>query len=262
VRDFLRRRFSREEVVGLSFTVSFLTCAVLAAALGWLAHEIREEKGVPGPIDVHVREALIGERSPELTKAMLAVTHAGDQHFLLFAAPVVAAGLWATRRHVSALLFAGSVVGGFGLSSVLKIAFVRARPDRWGAIVTETSYSFPSGHTVMATVFFGGLAAIVFHLTKRPAPRVLAVVGAATMVIAVAVSRVYLGAHWLTDTLAGMLTGGIWVVAYATTTETLERARARRRLMAMHARADAQAAAEAAASSASSPERPAARPAP
>lgn len=253
MRDFLRRRFSREEVVGLSFTVSFLACAVLAAALGWLAHEIREEKGVPGPMDVRLRDALIGERSPDLTRAMLAVTHAGDQHFLLFATPAVAAALWASRRHVSALLFAGSVVGGFGLSSVLKIAFVRARPDQWGAIVTETSYSFPSGHTVMATVFFGGLAAIVFHLTKRPAPRVLAVGGAAAMVVTVAVSRVYLGAHWATDTFAGMLTGGVWVVAYATTTETLERARARRKLAEMHARSEAKAEAEAEASSASAP---------
>jgi membrane-associated phospholipid phosphatase len=223
VRDFLRRRFSREEVVGLSFTVSFLICATLAAALGWLGHEIREEKGVPGPMDVRVRDALIAERSPERTRAMLAVTATGDQRFLLLATPAVAAGLWASRRHVSALLFAGSVVGGFGLSSVLKVALVRARPDRWGAIVTETSYSFPSGHTVMATVFFGGLAAIVFHLTKKPLPRVLAVLGAVAIVVAVAVSRVYLGAHWATDTFAGMLTGGVWVVAFAATTETLER---------------------------------------
>src|SRR5262245_14777513 len=233
MRDFLRRRFSREEVVGLSFTVSFLTCAVLAVALGWLAHEIREEKGVAGPMDVRVRESLIAERSPALTQAMLAVTHTADQHVLLFATPAVVAGLWVARRHVSALLFAGSVVGGFGLSSLLKIALVRARPDQWGAIVTETSYSFPSGHTVMATVFFGGLAAIVFHLTKRTVPRVLAVAGAAVMILAVAVSRIYLGAHWASDTLAGMLTGGVWVVAYAATTETLERARARRRLLEM-----------------------------
>ena len=253
MRDFLRRRFSREEVVGLSFTVSFLICAVLAVALGRLAHEIGEEKGVPGPMDVRVRQKLIADRSPDLSKAMLAVTSTADQRFLLFATPAVAAGLWVKRRHVSALLFMGSVVGGFGLSSLLKIALVRARPDQWGAIVTESSYSFPSGHTAMATVFFGGLAAIVFHGTKKPAPRVLAVVGAAAMVAAVAVSRVYLGAHWASDTLAGMLTGGVWVVAFVATTETLERARARRKLLEMRTSS---------ASSASTPEEPASQPGP
>ncbi len=229
MRAFLRRRFSREEIVGLSFTISFLTCAVLAVALGWMAHEIREQRGRPGSMDAQVRDALIADRSPALTAAMMAVTSTGDRYFLLPVTLLVAILLWARRRHVSALLFMGSVLGGFGLSSALKISIARARPDQWGAIVREKTYSFPSGHTVMATVFFGGLAAIVFHLTKRPGPRLLAAGGAAILVLAVAVSRVYLGAHWPTDTLAGMLTGLVWVVAFAATTESMERARLRRK---------------------------------
>jgi undecaprenyl-diphosphatase len=231
MREFLRRRFSREEVVGLSFTVSFLTCAALAVALGLLAHEIREDKGVAQPLDVSIRNAIVAERSPVRTREMLAVTSMGDRHFFLFAMPVVAAALWLTKRHVSALLFAGSVLGGFGLSSLLKIALARARPDQWAALVTETTYSFPSGHTTMATVFFGGLAAIVFHLTKKPLPRIVAVLVAAVIVIAVATSRVYLGAHWATDTLAGMLTGLVWVVVFYATTETLEKAKARKKAL-------------------------------
>ncbi|HWZ85458.1 MAG TPA: phosphatase PAP2 family protein [Thermoanaerobaculia bacterium] len=230
MREFLRRRFSREEAVGLSFTLSFLVCGALAVTLGVMAHEIREDNGRPDPMDVRVSRVLIAERSPQLTKVMRAVTHMGDQRFLLFAVPVVAAGLWIARRHVSALLFTGSVLGGFGLSSLLKIALARARPDRWGAIVTESTYSFPSGHTVMATVFFGGLAAIVFHVTRKRSARILAVAVAAAMVIAVAVSRVYLGAHWPTDTLAGMLTGLVWVVAFSATTESLTTVQARRKL--------------------------------
>ena len=94
MREFLRRRFSREEVVGLSFTVSFLVCGLLAVALGRLAHEVREDRGRPGPLDVDVRQTLIGERSPELTKAMLAVTAAGDRKFLLLATPFVSIALW------------------------------------------------------------------------------------------------------------------------------------------------------------------------
>src|SRR5262249_16626849 len=90
MREFLRRRFSREEVVGLSFTISFLTCAALAVALGLLAREIREDKGVPQPFDVSIRNALLAERSPARTREMLAVTSVGDRHFFLFAMPVVA----------------------------------------------------------------------------------------------------------------------------------------------------------------------------
>lgn len=229
MREFLRRRFSREEVVGLSFTLSFLVCGALAVALGVMAHEIREERGRPGPIDVEIRQALVAERTPQRTQGMLAVTFVGDQRFFLLAMPLVTASIWIWKHHVSALLFAGSVLGGFGVSSLLKIALARARPEQWASLVTTTSYSFPSGHTVMATVFFGGLAAIVFHLTKRVRWRVLAVVVAAAVVVAVAVSRVYLGAHWATDTLAGMLTGLVWVVAFYATTETMERVRERKK---------------------------------
>jgi membrane-associated phospholipid phosphatase len=229
MREFLRRRFSREEVVGLSFTLSFLACATLAVALGLLAHEIREDRGGPQPIDTRIRNAVTAERSPQRTREMLAVSFVGDQRFFLFAMPVVAGALWARKRHVSALLFAGSVLGGFGLSSLLKIALARARPEQWAALVKETTYSFPSGHTTMATVFFGGLAAIVFHLTKKPVPRVAAATAAAVVVVAVATSRVYLGAHWATDTFAGMLTGLVWVVAFSTTTETMEKAKARKK---------------------------------
>ena len=123
---------------------------------------------------------------------------------------------------------AGSVVGGFGLSSLMKIAVARARPDRWPALVTETTGSFPSGHTVMATVFFGGLAAIVFHLSRNRLARGLAAIGAFGMTLAVAVTRIYLGAHWTTDTIAGMLTGLIWVLLFSATTEAVTRARALR----------------------------------
>ncbi len=229
LRAFLRRRISREEAVGLSFTLSFVLCATLAAAVGWLAHEVLLAGGKPGPFDVRVSESLVGLRSKRLTGLMATASAFGDHRFLLVATPAVLLALWSSRRHVSALLFAGSVVGGFGLSTVLKIAIARARPEAWKALVTEKSYSFPSGHAVMATVFFGGLAAVVFHLSKSPLRRGLAVLLASGIVLTIAASRVYLGAHWPTDTLAGMAAGLIWVVIYASATETVTHIQRRRK---------------------------------
>jgi membrane-associated phospholipid phosphatase len=228
LRHFIRRRLSREEAVGLSFTVSFLVCACLAVAIGLLAHEIREDGGRPDAFDLRVSERLVEWRSPQRTAAMLAITFLGDQRFLLVATPAVAVALWLRRRHVASLLFGLSVLGGFGLEVLLKIAVARARPDRWTALVSETSASFPSGHTMMATVFFGGLVATVFHVSRQRLPRILAVTAAAVVVSSVACSRVYLAAHWSTDTLAGMMAGSIWVVLYSATTESVTRLRERR----------------------------------
>ena len=77
-------------------------------------------------------------------------------------------------------------------------------------------------------MFFGALAATVFHITRRRLPRILAVAVAAVVVLSVACSRVYLGAHWATDTLAGILAGSIWVVMYEATAASVTRVRDRR----------------------------------
>ena len=228
LREFVRRRFSPEEAVGLSFTISFLVAAGLAVAIGLLAHEVRKGGGWQESLDVWASETLVGLRSPRMNATMLAITSLGDQRFLIVATPLVAGALWLRRRHVSSILFALSVLGGLGLNVILKITIGRARPDRWAVLVSETSPSFPSGHTLMATVFFGALAATVFHITRRRPPRILAVALAAVVVLGVACSRVYLGAHWATDTLAGILAGSIWVVMYEATAASVTRLRDRR----------------------------------
>jgi undecaprenyl-diphosphatase len=223
--NFLRQRFSREGAVGLSFTISFLACAGLAVAIGLLAHEVREDGSKPDALDVTIGTALVALRSPSMNHTMSTVTMLGDWRFLVVATPTVLLVLWLAGRHVSALLFAGSVIGGLGLTALLKVAVARARPDLWKALVTETTYSFPSGHTVMATVFFGGLAAIVFHLSSDRLRRIAAVAGAVLVVLSVAASRIYLGAHWVTDTLAGMMTGLVWVLIYSAAVESVTRSR-------------------------------------
>lgn len=220
LRAFVRRRFSREEAVGLYFTLSLLACGALVVAFGVLAHEVFEA-GASGSFDAAAGRFLYGLRSPRTTALMEAITFMGHPAFLLVGSAIVCAGLLLREHHVSALLFAGSVAGGFGLNSALKIAFARARPEAWTALVKETTYSFPSGHAAMSTVFFGGIVAVVFHLYPDRGPRLAAAIVATACVLAVAVSRVYLGAHWATDTLAGVLVGLFWVAVYAAGVEAV-----------------------------------------
>jgi membrane-associated phospholipid phosphatase len=223
VRAYLRKRFSKEETVGLYLAVGFLVCLALAVSLGLLAREIAAVTTRPEPFDRAVGGFLARLRSPELTRLMRAVSVLGDHRFLLLATPLVSAGLLLGGHRVSALLFSGSVVGGFGLNSALKIALARARPDFWPALVEEKTYSFPSGHSAMSTVFFGGLVAVVFRLRRRRSDRIAALVVGIVCVAGVSASRIYLGAHWATDTVAGVLLGLFWVTVYATGTEYFSR---------------------------------------
>jgi undecaprenyl-diphosphatase len=75
----------------------------------------------------------------------------------------------------------------------------------------------------MATVFFGGAAAVVLHLSRRPLVRAATLVFATAATLMIAASRVYLGAHWTTDVAAGALVGLFWVSVCSTGTEYVSR---------------------------------------
>lgn len=100
---------------------------------------------------------------------------------------------------------------GWTWSPLLKRRFRRGRPDLWAPLATETSHSFPSGHATMATIFFGAAGMALARLVPHPAGRLGILLAAALLILAVALSRVYLGVHWLSDVLAGILLGVVWL---------------------------------------------------
>jgi undecaprenyl-diphosphatase len=116
---------------------------------------------------------------------------------------IVIAGFLALRRrwwHLAA--FAAAVVLSEVLIGTLKGAYDRARPP--GSLVATSGASFPSGHSVAATVT---VVAAVIALVPPGRARVAWGAAAAAFSVLMALSRAYLGAHWLSDALAGVLLG-------------------------------------------------------
>lgn len=124
-------------------------------------------------------------------------------------------------------LLISSVPGGMLLNVALKQVFHRARPQFDDPLVTLGSYSFPSGHTTAATLFYGFLTLLQTQLPGQTAVRRRAiVVGAMLMVLLVATSRVYLGAHHLSDVSATMLEGALWSALSVALLRVMQRHRA------------------------------------
>ena len=222
LRQFLRRRFTREGALGLYMTVGFLVSAVLVLLAAYVASEVFERPG-PNDLDRGATLAVRNLQTPGRDRAVLAITNLGDYRFLVPATLIASAVMAARHRRASAMLFVGAVIGGWALESLMKISFRRVRPDLWPALVTEKTYSFPSGHATMCTLFFGGVVALVFHVTRRREVRTAAVLTALLLILAVDFTRVYLGAHSLPDVVAGSLLGLFWVVLCATGTEYFAR---------------------------------------
>jgi membrane-associated phospholipid phosphatase len=113
------------------------------------------------------------------------------------------------RRAADAALVVFSLAGAELLNLVLKLAFHRSRPEV--AAVHLDTYSYPSGHVMVATAGYGVFAFLLRRRIRRSLHRVALVVGVALIVAAIAFSRLYLGAHDLSDVLGGISAGAAWV---------------------------------------------------
>lgn len=167
-------------------------------------------------------------RTPQLTTFFMVITALGSTAVAVVLA--VAAGIYLLRRR-QRYWFAAitlTIVGGATLNRLLKTAFQRARPQLDDPVGTFAGYSFPSGHTVTATVVYGAIALLLFTRVKTLRARALVIASAALLILLVGFSRIYLGAHYLTDVLAAMAEGVAWISLSFTIVSTWRQVATRR----------------------------------
>jgi membrane-associated phospholipid phosphatase len=104
-----------------------------------------------------------------------------------------------------------AVPGGMLLNEWIKILVHRQRPFLDGPFVDWSGYSFASGHTIGATLLYGQLLLFILPALKARHWRLLSILSAISLVALVGFSRIALGAHFLTDVLAAILFGIIWL---------------------------------------------------
>lgn len=119
------------------------------------------------------------------------------------------------RRRKESAGYASAVLSGWALYALLKLVFHRARPRTIPRLMSGAGwYAFPSGHATLAPLVFG-LGALIWAAPWPRCTRSALLAAAAALSVFIAGSRVYLGMHWTTDALGGLLLGtgwaGMWV---------------------------------------------------
>jgi undecaprenyl-diphosphatase len=203
-------------------TVSALAVSILSLVLfAWLADEMRE--GDTLKFDAAVRGWVHQFATPSLTHAMVFISLLGYDILIAELVFAIAIFLWLRwKRGAGWLLLA--TVGGLILDMVLKYTFQRQRPVPFFGDAPH-SYSFPSGHALVSFCFYAVLAGLIADRVRPLFLRILVGVIAAVLVIAIGISRIYLGVHYPSDVIAGYLAAAMWVG----TILTLDRIRERRR---------------------------------
>ena len=108
-----------------------------------------------------------------------------------------------------------NLIGVVILNQVFKFLVHRPRPDGF-RLITESGYSFPSGHSMVAMAFYGLLAWMVWRYERDPLVRRVCVTGFGLVVVLVGVSRIYLGVHYASDVIAGFCLALAWLLLYTT----------------------------------------------
>jgi membrane-associated phospholipid phosphatase len=142
---------------------------------------------------------------------------------IVLIAAAISLGLFRQWSLLAGLVTA--MLGGLVLDSSLKHVFQRVGPRLDNPWIAEAGWSFPSGHAIASVVVYGFVAYLLLLVLKRPSQRVLVIAGFLTMVIAIGFSRIYIGAHYFSDVLAGYVVGVAWLTACVTGCEVARNGR-------------------------------------
>jgi undecaprenyl-diphosphatase len=208
----LRRMGVRAEnfytAVGI-FLVGGAAIAV-AGTLGFAELGQHVRKGGTQQFDTAMLQWIGAHHTPLLTTIMTEVTPLGTGIVVMMVVGVTTAFLWHTEHKHSARLLLAATAGSILLNNVLKLYFNRARPDVFVWETHAASSSFPSGHAMSATVVYGTVAYLLARLQKHLWSRAITLVAAVVMIALICLTRLYLGVHYPSDVLAGIIIGLAW----------------------------------------------------
>ncbi len=202
---------------------AFLIAGLLFLGLAW---NITARSALVA-LDGRVANWLHARTGGATLTSLYAVTQLHSPPALTALSVAFAAVLARLRQWYWMLTLAAAVAGGMLVNVVLKASYERMRPHFEDPLLVLTSFSFPSGHAAGATLFYGVLAAFLVSRTCDWRRRAAIVAGAIMAVALVAFSRMYLGAHYLSDVLAAICSSTVWLVLCLSAGHALVRGRLR-----------------------------------
>ncbi len=163
-------------------------------------------------IDESVYEMFRFVASPTTDFLAKVVTFFGSSIFVISA--LIISVFFLVRNHLrrASFVLAFSTLSALLINSLLKFVFVRNRPIETGYDILWQSYSFPSGHAMVSTVFYGLLGYLLIRFEKNSSLKMVYLIFFSLLIISVALSRVALGIHYFSDVVAAIAIGGFWAI--------------------------------------------------
>ena len=216
--DAVRRRFDPNGRYGLRLTLFAVALVLVAVPFGILTEQVvrsgpllRVDQGVADSIHGAVVDA-----GPGAVRVLNVVSWLGKPPFLILLVTVAAVFVYQRGRpRLAVFLVVTGTLGGL-VDTAVKVLVNRPRPEFETPLAHALGKSFPSGHAMSSTVVYGALLLAFLPAVPRRA-RPAAVGGTVLLVLAIAVSRLGLGVHFLSDVVGGLVLGLAWLATSVAT---------------------------------------------
>jgi membrane-associated phospholipid phosphatase len=205
---FIKDRFLVRKWYGIDLTVGMACFALSILAFAAIVYSL-SEKGTLFELDLEINAYMMRVANRGFTRFLGTVTELGSIYLVVMVAVMVGVILFIKKNWWRLLSLFLAVAIGQAVLNILKVAFQRPRPQ------TELfvfSYSFPSGHVFSATVIYGFCIYLTFRFIKNAAVKWIVSASLVLLILLIGFSRIYLGVHWFSDTLAGHVTGLAWLL--------------------------------------------------
>jgi undecaprenyl-diphosphatase len=196
-------------------TVALILFWIPVIVFAKLAGEIIEREPIRG--DIAILHWIHSLSTPLLDKVFLFFTTIGSVEYVLPLSILILGLLLYKKRRLNSIIFLFGVGGAAAANIILKHLFHRTRPSFWSSAVTETGYSFPSGHAMASSALVLCLIVILWNTRWR----VASIIVGGLVVVMIGVSRLYLGVHYPTDVIAGWCVSLVWVTIVVTIAQRL-----------------------------------------
>ncbi|CAN5890098.1 hypothetical protein BH11GEM1_BH11GEM1_18840 [soil metagenome] len=194
--------------VGIFLVVGAIIAVAATVAFASFAEHVLA--GGTQAFDVAILQWLHGHQSKALTAVMVEMTYLGTGTVVIVIVGVAALFLWHTEHKHSARLLLAATIGNILLDGTLKLVYHRPRPSLFAWQTTAVSSSFPSGHAMSATVVYGTVAYLLMRLQKHRWAKMLTLSTAILLILLICLTRLYLGVHYPSDVLGGIIVGLAW----------------------------------------------------
>ncbi len=208
---FVAKRMRSDVFVGLPLTLLGVVFVLLLAYLIALSSYLLQAS-VIAKVDLFIAAYFFEHRQPFLNQLFVWVTFGGEVIVVYIVSILLLAFLLLKKYYAHAFLFLLTLSGTGLMVYVTKLMVHRARPGLDFAYYIEKSLSFPSAHAAVALALYGYIAYFFLQYVSSRKRRKVIFSCALLFILAIGLSRMYLGVHFFSDVIGGYVVGALWLI--------------------------------------------------